>query len=189
MNSLEQALIDLARILADNNIPYMIIGGMANAVWGEPRSTIDIDATIWLDEKDAEHVVTLMSGTFQPLVRDYLKFIHDTNVLPLKSREGVRIDLIFGRLPYEQEAIQRSVEMDINGVPVHFCAPEDLILHKIISDREKDINDARGVAVRRMKSMDLIYLESRIQELSNAMEKPEIWQLWQKWKSSVIPDI
>jgi hypothetical protein len=61
MNSLERALIDLAGVLSGNNISYMIIGGMANAVWGEPRSTIDIDATIWLDEKDAEHVVTLMS--------------------------------------------------------------------------------------------------------------------------------
>ena len=36
MNSLERALINLADILSANNIPYMIIGGMANAVWGEP---------------------------------------------------------------------------------------------------------------------------------------------------------
>ena len=36
MTSLERALINLADILSANNIPYMIIGGMANAVWGKP---------------------------------------------------------------------------------------------------------------------------------------------------------
>jgi len=185
MNSLERALINLADILASNNIPYMIIGGMANAVWGEPRATIDIDATIWLDEKNTDRIVPIMSVLFHPLVHDPSTFILDTNVLPLESKDGVRIDLIFGRLPYEQEAIERSVEINIEGVPVRFCTPEDLILHKIISEREKDVNDARGVAVRRMKSMDLSYLEPRIQELSNAMEKPKIWESWQQWKNIV----
>jgi hypothetical protein len=188
MNSLERALIDLAGILSGSNIPYMIIGGMANAVWGESRSTIDIDATIWLDEEDIDRITPLMSGLFRPLIHDYPRFIHETNVLPLESRDGVRIDLIFGRLPYEYDAIQRAVVIEIDAVPVRFCTPEDLILHKIISDREKDINDARGVAVRRMKSLDLSYLEPRILELSNTIEKPKIWELWQQWKKSIIID-
>ena len=187
MNSLERALINLADILSANNIPYMIIGGMANAVWGEPRSTIDIDATIWLGEENTDRIVSILSEFFHPLVHDPLKFILDTNVLPLESKDGVRIDLIFGRLPYEKEAIERSVEIKIEGVQICFCTPEDLILHKIISEREKDISDARGIAVRRMKSLDLSYLEPRIQELSNAMEKPEIWGLWQQWKKIALP--
>jgi len=182
MNPLERALIDLAGNLSGNNIPYMIIGGMANAVWGEPRATIDIDVTIWLDEENTDRIVPILSESFHLLVHDPLKFILDTNVLPMESRNGVRVDLIFGRLPYEKEAIGRSVEIDIEGVPVRFCTPEDLILHKIISEREKDINDARGVAIRRMKSLDLSYLESRIQELSNALEKPEILESWKQWK-------
>jgi hypothetical protein len=185
MNSLERALIDLAGILSANNVPYMIIGGIANAVWGEPRSTIDIDATIWLEEENIDRIIPLMSGLFHPLIQDYSRFVRDTNVLPLESRDGVRVDLIFGRLPYEYDAIQRAVVVDIEGVPVRFCTPEDLILHKIISDRQKDINDAHGVAVRRMKSLDLSYLEPRILELSNTMEKSEIWESWEQWKKSL----
>ena len=140
MNSLERALIDLARVLSVNNIPYMIIGGMANAVWGEPRATIDIDATIWLDEEQKEPIVQMLSSHYHLLVHDPSTFVLDTNVLPMESKDGVRIDLIFGRLPYEKEAIERSVEIEIEGVSVRFCTPEDLILHKIISEREKDIN-------------------------------------------------
>jgi hypothetical protein len=42
-----------------------------------------------------------------------------------------------------------------------------------------------AVAVRRMKSLDLSYLEPRILELSNTMEKLEIWESWQQWKKSL----
>ena len=50
MSAQERALTDLARLLDRLEVPYMIIGGMANAVWGEPRATVDIDATGWRTE-------------------------------------------------------------------------------------------------------------------------------------------
>ena len=50
MASQEAALAGLARLLDELSVPYMIIGGHANAVWGEPRATLDIDATLWLPE-------------------------------------------------------------------------------------------------------------------------------------------
>jgi hypothetical protein len=184
MSILEQALIDLAHILSINKIPYMIIGGMANAVWGEPRATIDVDATIWLGESEMDRIVPILSSYFHPLVQDPSAFILDTNVLPMKSKDGVRVDLIFGRLPYEKKAIERSVEISIEGVPVHFCTPEDLILHKIISEREKDMNDVRGIAVHCTKKLDLEYLDPRILELSSSMERPKIWEFWKELKKS-----
>ena len=35
--------MSIADVLSGIGIPYMVIGGMANAVWGEPRATLDID--------------------------------------------------------------------------------------------------------------------------------------------------
>jgi len=182
MTSLERALVRLALTLSANGIPYMIIGGMANAVWGQPRATLDIDATIWVDDEEIGQTVSLLAKVFRPLVSDPSEFIHDTRVLPLQSQDGVRIDLIFGTLPYEREAIDRAVELTIGGSPVRFCTPEDLILHKIVSERERDLADARGVTLRRIKSLDLAYLDSRIRELADALERPEIWHSWEKWK-------
>ena len=184
MTPLDTTLLKLARTLSDNNIPYMVIGGIANAVWGEPRATLDIDVTIWVDEDETDTVVSILSSSFRSLIVDHISFIQETNVLPLESEDGVRVDLIFGKLPYEQEAISRSVEVAIENVPVRFCTPEDLILHKIISDREKDIDDARGVAIRRMGSLDITYLEPRIRELSDALDRPEIWKFWIEWKKN-----
>ena len=65
MTSLERALVRLALTLSANGIPYMIIGGMANAVWGEPRATLDIDATVWVDDEEIGQTVSLLAKVFR----------------------------------------------------------------------------------------------------------------------------
>jgi len=37
MTGLEKALIVISKTLSENRISYMVIGGMANAVWDNPR--------------------------------------------------------------------------------------------------------------------------------------------------------
>jgi hypothetical protein len=182
MTVLEKALIQLASTLTGSTIPYMIIGGMANAVWGEPRATLDIDATVWVEDGEIENSVSLLSKSFRVLVSDSVNFIYRTRVLPLESDDGVRIDLIFGSLPYERDAINRAVDVTIADCAVRFCTPEDLILHKIVSERERDLADAKGVTIRRINSLDLGYLEPRIRELSDALDRPDIWRYWEDWK-------
>jgi hypothetical protein len=53
---------------------------------------------------------------------------------------------------------------------------------KVISERERDIADARGVAIRRMTELDLDYLEPRINELASLLERPEVRARWDRWK-------
>ena len=182
MTVLEQALVRLSQTLSDNGIPYMIIGGMANAVWGEPRATLDIDATVWVRDDEISGTITTLEKVFQPLVSNPRQFIRDTSVLPLQTEEGVRIDLIFGTLPYEQKAIARAVALSIADYPVRFCTPEDLILHKIVSERERDLADAQGVALRRIQSLDITYLDSCVRELADSLGRSEILSNWERWK-------
>ena len=65
MTSLERALVRLALTLSANGIPYMIIGGMANVVCGEPRATLDIDATVWVDDEEIGQTVSLLAKVFR----------------------------------------------------------------------------------------------------------------------------
>jgi hypothetical protein len=186
MTALEQALLELDGTLANNGIPYMIIGGMANAVWGEPRATLDIDVTVWVEKEDISHIVSLLASLYQPRVSDPASFVEETRVLPLDSEEGVPIDVIFGTLPFEQQAIARSVEVPVAGTPVRFCTPEDLILHKIVSERETDLQDARSIVLRRLRLLDLPYLEPKIRELSDSLDRPELWHAWNQWKKESL---
>ena len=183
MTILEHALTNLAEFLEDQKIPYMVIGGFANIIWGEPRATIDIDVTIWVSEQDVENTISQFQVTYKTRIPEPSAFVRDTHVLPLESREGVYIDIIFGSLPYEEDAINRAIEVDILKRPVRFCSPEDLILHKIVSEREIDLADVRGVILRQIKNLDLDYLEPRIQELSNALACTKIWDYWIECKN------
>ena len=183
MTVLEHALTNLAEFLKDQKIPYMVIGGFANIIWGEPRATIDIDVTIWVSKQDIENTISVFEGKYKTRIPEPSAFVRDTHVLPLESREGVYIDIIFGSLPYEEDAINRAIEVDILKRPVRFCSPEDLILHKIISDRDTDLADVRGVILRQIKTLDLEYIEPRIQELSNELARTKIWDYWIECKN------
>lgn len=183
MNPLNQALRTLSVFLSKDRIPYMVIGGLANAIWGNPRSTIDIDVTIWIEDTDIEKTIANFQSKFTPLVDAPHEFVVKTRVLPIATKDNVRIDVIFGGLPFEHDAIIRAVNIDVAGVAVKFCTPEDLILLKIISKRQKDLDDVKGIVRNQMEKLDLSYLEPRIEELSTLLERPEILIFWQDSKN------
>jgi hypothetical protein len=187
MTSQEDALVDLTRILGEGRVPYMIIGGLANIIWGEPRATLDIDVTVWADARQIPDIVARLGRAFTILVENALAFIDQTRVLPLESRRGVRVDIIFGLLPFEYGAIARATTVQIAGTGVQVCTPEDLILMKIVSDRECVLSDARGIIRRRYAELDRDYLEPRIRELSALLERPDIMDRWRLW--SQITDL
>ncbi len=181
MTLIEQALADVAALLDAARIPYMLVGGLANAIWGEPRATIDIDVTVWVDEAAIPAAIGQLAEAFQPLVSDARAFVADTRVLPLQAASGVRIDVIFGLLPFEREAIERARRIEVAGILVAVCTPEDLILMKIVSERGRDQDDARAVAGRRLPELDLGYLEPRLRELAIGLDMPEILERWTAW--------
>jgi len=47
MTDLEAALVEISEALEACNIPYILIGGLAVAAWGEARSTVDVDISVW----------------------------------------------------------------------------------------------------------------------------------------------
>lgn len=98
------------------------------------------------------------------LVKDPSDFVRDTRVLPASTQSGVRIDLLFGLLPFEEEAVRRAARVEAAGRTIRVCTPEDLILIKIISDRPRDLEDARAIVRRRLPALDLGYLEPRVLE-------------------------
>ncbi len=182
MIRLKQVLNGLADTLEENSIPYMVIGAMAYAVWGESRTTADVDVAVWVPDADIPKVLKILEMKYRLLVETPAIHVEQSRHLAMVSPEGIRVDVLFGSLPFEREAIERAKAMPFDGRPLPVCTVEDLILYKIISDREKDQSDVRGIALRRMKGLDLEYLEPRIREFADLMGKPSILQLWEDLK-------
>jgi predicted nucleotidyltransferase len=178
----EGALRAVVRGLDELAVPYAVIGGLANAVWGEPRATLDIDVTVRVAEGRTASVIEELARRFASVASDPHAFVSQHAVLPLRSEGGVRIDIIFARLPFEEDVVARAVPIDVGGVPVRFCTAEDLILMKIASERSRDQDDAMGVTRRRLGELDMAYLEPRVRELATLLEQPSIVERWSAWK-------
>jgi hypothetical protein len=156
-----QALLaNLARVLDGAGIPYMVIGGQAVLVHGEPRLTRDIDVTLGVNSSTFARILALGSSIgLSPSVSDVERFVQRTNVLPLSSEStGIRVDLIFSFTPYEAQAIERAISIPILDIPVRFATAEDLIIHKLVAGRPRDFEDMRGI-LSRQKHLDETYLK------------------------------
>ena len=152
-------LAKLGQILESSGIPYMIIGGQAVLLNGEPRLTRAIDITLGLDASELNKVRDAVGRIgLRPVGEDLETFVRDTNVLPVADpASGVRVDLIFSFTPYESEAIRRAVGVVFDDVTVRFDSVEDLIVHKLVAGRARDIEDVSGILARN-PSIDKAYL-------------------------------
>jgi hypothetical protein len=184
MAELDDALTTLAAWLEREHVPYMVIGGFAVTVWGEPRFTRDLDVTVSVPGDRLNSTIHRISAEFPPLVTNPVKFVNETRVLPMMV-QSTPVDLIFAALPYEEAAIARARRVNLTSGSVQICSPEDLILHKIVSQRPRDHEDVEGVFRYRHAELDYAYLNPRVEELADALADSNMrdWyrRLRQRW--------
>jgi hypothetical protein len=187
MGQLEDALQAIVLVLEQQGLPYMLIGGMANLVWGEARTTQDIDVTVQVNPSALPDIVTRLAHLFQALPENPIAFVERTRVLPVVTANGIRADIIFAELPYQEEAIRRARPVTLGNTIVQVCSPEDLIIHKIISERPKDLDDVKGIIRTQESHLDRAYLDPLVFGLAADLERPEIRRyylsLWRKPRS------
>jgi predicted nucleotidyltransferase len=140
----------VAIVLGDKGIPYMIIGGQAVILYGEPRLTRDVDVTLGIGTERLPEVLGVAEKIgLRPLPENPASFTEETMVLPtVDDSTGVRVDFIFSYTPYEQEAIKRANKISFGEVFVSFASPEDVIVHKIFAGRPRDIEDVRSIILK-----------------------------------------
>lgn len=153
-------LARLARELSAHDLGFMLIGGQAVLLHGEPRLTEDIAITLDAPPDRLPDVLAVCrAAELEPLPDDPEAFVGETFVLPADDvASGIRIDLIFSTTPYEAEAIGRAIYVELEGTPVPFATAEDLILHKLFAGRPRDLEDARGVVRRKGMKIDWGYV-------------------------------
>jgi predicted nucleotidyltransferase len=176
MNQLVQTLKLIVQFLENHKIPYMVFGGIANSIYGNPRQTFDIDIKVNIQgEESLSNFIENSSKVSTILVKNPHEFIQETGVLPIKMKD-VRIDIVFANLPYELEAIEKSIKKEIFGIKASITRPEDLIIQKAISQRDKDWMDIKGVIENQKKDLDWDYIIKHAKELGAFLADPSIYQ-------------
>ncbi|MDL1966988.1 MAG: hypothetical protein LWW97_00220 [Deltaproteobacteria bacterium] len=105
MNRLIKALSTITSWMERMNISYMVFGGIANSVYGNPRQTFDVDIKFSLESKyKMEQFVEDLKSIAILLSDEPIQFIKETNVIPIEI-DDVRVDLVVADLPFEIDAI------------------------------------------------------------------------------------
>jgi hypothetical protein len=177
MTQLEAALVDITSFLDRARVPYMLIGGLAIAMWGEPRATLDVDLSVWVDPDGFDDAVRAICAHFSSLP-DALLFARRARVLPIATADGVRADIVFASLPLEREFIDRACKKVVEGSEVRVASVEDLIYMKLISERAKDVDDARRLIRRFRGTIDRNYIEPELREVAEALARPDIAEIF-----------
>jgi hypothetical protein len=175
-----QALREVQTILDRLAVRHLVIDGIANAVWGRPRVTRDADFKVLLGGRPIDEFVTLLAEHFQFRVPDPLDFVRQTYVAPIYASNRIEVDLGLGFLPYEEEAVENGIIVELEGVSFLTCTAEDLIIHKAISERERDWNDIEGVLIRQGTQLDQGYIIRWLEQFAEALERPELLQRYEK---------
>lgn len=146
----ERLLARVAAALAKRKIPYMVIGGQAVLLYGEPRATKDIDITLALGVEELRRILdAVRAARLRLLTADAEEFARKTMVVPTQDKDsGVRVDFILSYTDYERQAVERARDVKIGRTTVRFAALEDLVIHKLVAGRPRDIEDVESILLK-----------------------------------------
>lgn len=165
-----QLLERIALGLDERQIPYMVIGGQAVLIYGEPRLTRDIDITLGVGLERLSDALALADASgWRVLVEKPDQFVQRTMVLPLDDPQSkIRIDLIFSFSPYERQAMDRVHRVSVGKAMVRYAAAEDVIVLKITAGRPRDLEDARTILLKH-RELDLAYIRGWLAEFDRSL--------------------
>ncbi|MEW6680754.1 MAG: nucleotidyltransferase [bacterium] len=167
-------------VLKERRMDYLLIGGLAAGVLGEPRFTQDADFLIYISQTELESFLNDLS-------EKSLEFDRKRVEESLLSRGVFRVflgdyhaDFIINALDIGKVALDRAIEVKLFGRKVRFPSPEDLILFKLIAGRELDLLDAKNIYIRHMDKLDKDYLIEWAQKICDEIENMSVWNKLQK---------
>ena len=170
--------VELDRILSEIDIPYYITGGLAAIIYGEPRTTRDVDLVIQIQPAEIDRLVISLenNGFYVPGVADVksgrMQILSVTQIATIS-----RADLIisnsteFDRIKFERREI---IDLPDRG-RIYFASVEDVILSKLLwgqsSQSEKQWRDVLGILKVQAEKLDVDYLNkwSEYLNLSNLL--------------------
>jgi hypothetical protein len=159
------------RVLEQNGYCYAVIGGIALALWGIPRETLDVDIKVLVPNAEYPAARTILRTAFPKRAR----ILAPSNPLIVAVEiQDVIVDFLLAVEGYENLIFERAVLHDLGGWSAWICSPEDLIIQKMIAGRSKDLPDVENILAVQGRKLDQTYIKSWLSEFAEVLEKPEI---------------
>jgi hypothetical protein len=176
----EDAFRSAVGVLHTLGARYAAIGGLARNAWGTVRATTDLDFALAAGSGELEHATEKLHASGFLTDRaigpaDPADSLPDIVFVRARSGDGVRLDLLIAKTPFEIQAVGRAQTVFVLGAPCRVITPEDLVVYKLIAFRPRDRLDIEDVIdVQSAKhGVDIAHIDRWAEE----------WGLTERWVS------
>lgn len=140
--------------------PYVIVGGFAVSVWGNPRTTEDVDAIVQYTRDDIASLVEALAARSLQVDSDDLRdSLEDgSHATVFAGATGYRVDVIPSTRPDRQRQIEEARPVELLGRKVPVSSAEATIAYKLRFGSAQDVRDAEAIYARRREQLDVPHL-------------------------------
>jgi hypothetical protein len=167
-SELWDALLPVVEALVTLDVPYYVGGSIASSVTGVARATLAADVVAALRPEHAEPLAARLLSRYYAdvaMIQSAVRRCSSFNVIHLATM--FKVDIFVPQdTPFARENMARRVALEVSeiGRTLYVCAPEDIVLHKLlwyaagsgVSDRQW--YDLQGVLRLQAHGLDLAYL-------------------------------
>jgi hypothetical protein len=131
---------EFIQCLNKHEVRYLLVGGWAVGIYGNPRATKDIDFLIAVDDDNVEKLLAALREFRAPTV-DRKVFQEPGNVYRIGS-SPIQIDIINQASGIEfEDAYAKRETLISEDLPISTISRADLIRNKKASGRHRDLAD------------------------------------------------
>jgi nucleotidyltransferase DUF2204 len=125
-------LDEAVAVLEGEGLPYLFVGGIASAVLGRARFTLDID--IFVRATDVERIM----GAFE--AAGFVTAPYNALWLHKAAKRGVIVDVLIrstGDIYLDGRMLERSTVQEFEGRMLRVAPPEDILVMKVLAHTEE----------------------------------------------------
>ena len=140
-------------------LPYAVGGALALGAWGVPRTTSDVDVSVFLSEGELDSLLDSVerAGAMVERAEAHKTVARTGSFVAYLGR--TRIDVFIAHHPWHAEMQRRRVSLPTpDGHPRWFLSAEDTALAKLLYARPKDVQDLERLFAVQVGHIDLAYL-------------------------------
>lgn len=153
--------------LEGEGIPYAIGGALALGAHGFPRSTADVDLSVFVPEDQLDRLFDALERAGCMFERAAARRAIERIALFTVRRGHVLVDVFVSFHPHHHEALARRVALPCpDGRERWFLSPEDLAVHKLALARPKDVLDLERLFAARGSDLDVAYVRRWIEAIT-----------------------
>jgi hypothetical protein len=162
MDTFPEILQLVCTYLNDNEIEYVIVGGVAVMYHGVPRTTVDIDIILQLNEEQILSFTEFLNTTgFSTSISDIqTAFKEKSHSTAFFKDTLLRLDIQGVYSDFDKMTLDRAIMVELLGTTIKIGSVEDTLVNKILFQGEQDLRDALGILIRDPEKLDFDYIRS-----------------------------